>query len=53
MGVLPLMTDLQKYKKNEKNKGKMAKHRISIVKSLIANIVCDEKCRLQIVAKGR
>ena len=46
------MADLQKYKKNEKNKEKLAKHRVCVVIYLVANVLNDEKTRLQIAAKG-
>ena len=46
------MADLQKYKKNEKNKEKSAKHRACVIMWLVTNVLSGEKTRLQIAAKG-
>ena len=46
------MADLQKYKKNEKNKEKSAKHRVCVIIWLVANDLGGKKTRLQIAAKG-
>ena len=37
------MADLQKYKKNEKNKEKSAKHRACVIIWLVTNVLSDEK----------
>ena len=46
------MADLQKYKKNEKNKEKSAKHRAFVIICLVTNALNGVKTRLQIAAKG-
>ena len=46
------MADLQKYKKNEKNKEKSAKHRACVIICLVTNALNGGKTRLQIAAKG-
>ena len=46
------MTDLQKYKKNEKNKENLIKHRACIAILMVINILCNGKTRLQIATKG-
>jgi len=37
------MADLQKYKKNEKNKEKSAKHRACVIMWLVTNVLSGEK----------
>ena len=46
------MADLQKYKKNEKNKEKSAKHRAFVIIFLVTNALNGVKTRLEIAAKG-
>ncbi|MEQ3060783.1 hypothetical protein [Alistipes shahii] len=44
------MADLQKYKKNEKNKEKSAKHRACVIMWLVTNVLSGEKklgCKLR------
>ena len=52
------MADLQKYKKNEKNKEKSAKHRACVIMWLVTNVLSGEKnsaanCGERVLCKGQ